>query len=212
MATFGRRLSRLRQRAAAVPTEPGDVVVTTTGTESPIGNIFARGAIGIAARAAELARKQVGYTAPSRVTSAVPPSRTDMRCKLPYVWNAHTQQCVLPRPGTAINGAGFTRPSVVMTAGGKGAKVPSVVANGIRAAEALPSQTGIGPAVETDSFWRQLVTTGLEKVLGPATTPTRPSPQPGVYDDDFALSPPAGGMPGWVIPAALIGGFLLLRR
>jgi hypothetical protein len=97
---------------------------------------------------------------------------------------------------------------------GKGAKVPIRVANGIREFEALPTQPGIGPARETDSFWRQLMTTGMEKILGPATTPTRPSPQPGVseYDDDFALAPPAGGMPGWVIPAALLGGFLLLRR
>jgi hypothetical protein len=102
-----------------------------------------------------------------------------------------------------------------MVAGGKGAKVPIRIANGIREFEALPTQPGIGPAQETDSFWRKLVTTGLETVLGPATTPTRPSPQPGVsseYDDDFALAPPAGGMPGWVIPAALLGGFLLLRR
>jgi hypothetical protein len=78
--------------------------------------------------------------------------------------------------------------------------------------EALPSQPGIGPAREGDSFWRQLMTTGLEKIMGPATTPTRPPPQPGVTSDDYALAPPANGMPGWLIPAALIGGFLLLRR
>ncbi len=237
MATFGRRLSALRARAAAVP--PG--TVTTRGTESRIGNIFARGAIGIAQRAAQVARQQVGLPARPivsqvpRVTPSPRQLQTDPLYNCPsghYIVGAGTRskKCVpLPCPPgqemymgvrgppmcrRSTKAAIFVRPTSVMTAGGKGAKVPFMVANGIKEIEALPSQPGIGPAREGDSFWRQLVTTGLEKVLGPATTPTRPSPQPGVteYDDDFAMAAPAGGMPGWLIPAALIGGFLLLRR
>ena len=225
MSVFGRRASRLaarqraiaatRARAAGTPVEVQRLVYQQVGVPitqrvSQVANVLTN-----ALRAGETTGViNVPRPTVSHVESGVPPARaTQFSTKYlqtgpcapgfrKVMAGTRSESCV-PIPSTAMYAV-------------KGAKVPTAVANGIRAAEARPSQTGIGPQQPDASFLKGLFTTGLERLLGPASTPTRAPSQPGVQPSSdgrmVAEDGPAFNVQSLLIPAALIGGFLLLRR
>lgn len=231
MAIFGRRLSLLRQRVAAAGTTPVEVQrAAATAAVLPIASRLR--ALTQAVKGEEITQpiisprqavQLVRQRAPSLVTSGVPPGA---EVRTPYTEYPGPGVCP---PGSRPGMMGFKGPQrctyvqgqlpyYVNRAAQRAAYEQKSVAAGITAAEARPSIPGIGPlqpqADGDPSFWKQMMSQGLQRVLGPATTTGRPPPQPGVEPkgEDRLIA----GMPtdaaGWLLPAALVAGLFLLRR